>query len=71
MNVDAWNGKQDDVRAAFCQPEEAETLGTRIWSLAQVPTLMLTNQSEFSDGELKPFPERLYVVLSGVANEET
>ena len=46
-------------------------LGTRIWSLAQVPTLMLTNQNEFSGGELKPFSERLYMVLSGVANEET
>ena len=40
----------------------------RYWRLAQIPTLMLTNQNEVSGEELKPFPERLYVVPPRVAN---
>ena len=42
----------------------------RYWRLAQIPTLMLTNQNEVSGEELKPFPERLYVVLSRETIEE-
>lgn len=58
-------------RLHFSSLKKQRCLVKQYWSLAQIPTLILTNQNEVFGEELKPFPKRLYVAISRETIEET
>ncbi|CAK9183759.1 unnamed protein product [Ilex paraguariensis] len=66
-NADSCHGTQDDSQANFCKATDADDVWYKKMEACITP-YSKGNNDEFSGGELKVFPERLYAVPPRIAS---